>query len=64
MDARPTPAQWYRGFAPHLALSIFIACGMLVAGWVQFALHRGQAANAILLDRDCGFEYSTVYRTL
>ena len=49
MDARPTPAYWYRGFAPHLVLSIFVACGMLLAGWVQFALHRGRAANVILL---------------
>ena len=49
MDARPTATQWYRGFAPHLALSIFIACGMLLAGWLQFGLHRGPTANIILL---------------
>src|ERR1039457_1994739 len=49
MDVRQTSPQWYKGFAPHLALSIFIACGMLIAGWLQFALHRGQTANLILL---------------
>src|ERR1017187_2284731 len=49
MDGRPTPANWHRGFAPHLALSIYVACGMLLAGWVQFALHRGPTANIILL---------------
>src|ERR1019366_1369873 len=49
MDGRPTPANWHRGFAPHLALSIYVACAMLLAGRLQFALHRGQAANLILL---------------
>jgi heavy metal translocating P-type ATPase len=49
MDARPTAAQRFSGFAPHLVLSIFVACGMLLSGWLQFALHRGQAANLILL---------------
>ena len=49
MDARPTTAQRFSGFAPHLVLSIFVACGMLLSGWLQFALHRGQAANLILL---------------
>lgn len=49
MDVRPTSPQWCKGFAPHVALSIFIACGMLLAGWLQFAVHRGQATNLILL---------------
>jgi heavy metal translocating P-type ATPase len=49
MDARPAQTDWNKGFAPHLVLSIFIACGMLLAGWLQFALHRGQTANLILL---------------
>lgn len=49
MNAQPTPAQWLKGFVPHLALSIFIACGMLLAGCTQFAFHRGQAANLILV---------------
>src|ERR1035438_9937788 len=49
MDAQPTTAQRFSGFAPHLVLSIFVACGMLLAGWLQFALHHGQTANLILL---------------
>ena len=49
MDVRPTSPHWYKGFAPHLALSIFIACGMLLAGCTQIAFHHGQAAHLILL---------------
>src|ERR1035437_8096906 len=49
MDVRPTSPHWYKGFAPHLALSIFIACGMMLAGCTQIAFHHGQAANLILL---------------
>ena len=49
MDARPAAAQRFSGFVPHLVLSIFIACAMLLAGWLQFTFHRGQAANLILL---------------
>lgn len=49
MDGRPTPAHWYKGFAPHLVLSILVACGMLLAGGLQFAYHHGRAANLVLL---------------
>jgi hypothetical protein len=43
------PGSWYKGFAPHLALSIFIACGMTIAGWLQFAFHHRRAADVALL---------------
>jgi heavy metal translocating P-type ATPase len=49
MDARSFSSLWSKGFAPHLVLSIFIACGMLFSGVVQFGLHRGDTANLILL---------------
>jgi heavy metal translocating P-type ATPase len=49
MGAPSTATQRFSGFAPHLVLSILIACGMLAAGWLQFVLHRGQAADLILL---------------
>jgi len=49
MNPRPTPTHWYKGFAPHLALSIFIACGMLLAGCTQIVFHHGQLHILILL---------------
>jgi len=49
MDVRVTAAERFRGFAPHLVLSIVVTCGMLLAGWFQLTLHREQTANLILL---------------
>ena len=49
MRLPPIFVRWCKGLAPHVALSIFIASAMLVAGGVHFALHRAQTVTLILL---------------
>jgi heavy metal translocating P-type ATPase len=49
MTALPVEARWLRGSIPHVALAIFIAAGMLTAGFVQVILHGDRPAKFILL---------------